>query len=307
MLSGEAEIVVADDPEASERKSRRAARGNVIFHRAFQWHTIRSIGPTSARYLIFKWATAREDESQDDLASSIFDCPELLTGELNKNVKGFIPRLIFESETRYLSKIQGHFSTLGPGAGYEPHKDPYDVVIVLLDGAVETLGRTIEANSMIFHPAREPHGIRNVRKTAAAYLVFEFHGSFSDPLPDFYHSMAEEICKVIPADCKFILVDDAALLTSPKLSHRDLFPFLEHEGAFWGPPPDSETAIKELERLRRRGASFIVFCEPTFWWLEHYKEFESYLRSHYHCASEDQILIVFDLTQPCLDGGKRHK
>lgn len=137
--------------------------------------------------------------------------------------------------------------------------------------------------------------------------MFEFHGAYSDPLPDFYHSIAEEICKVIPDECKFILVDDATLLSSPQLSHRDLFPFLEHEGAYWGSPPDSETAIEELERLLWAGARYIVFCEPSFWWLDYYNEFESYLRSHYHCVSEGQKLILFDLTQQCAGDGKRHK
>ena len=42
MLSGAAEILVVDDPEALEQITRRVTRGNVIYHRAFQWHTIRS-------------------------------------------------------------------------------------------------------------------------------------------------------------------------------------------------------------------------------------------------------------------------
>jgi len=304
MLSGNAEIVVSDTPEASEQKTTRVSRGHVVYHCAFQWHTIRSVGSVPARYLIFKWTADREDEARDPdaLASSVFDCSRLLADDLKK-AKGFRPRNVFESETSYLSKLHCHFSTLGPDAGYEPHKDPYDVAIVLLHGRVETLGATVEANSVIFHPARESHGIRNVRDTAAKYFVFEFHGGYSDPLRDFYRTIAEEICSQIPAECKFILVDDGTLLTSNQLSHRDLFPFLEHEGAYWGPPSDSITAIEELERLRRRGARYIVFCEPSFWWLDYYKEFENYLRSHYRCVSDCQQMILFDLTQQYADPG----
>ncbi len=64
---------------------------------------------------------------------------------------------------------------LQPGAGYEPHADPYDVAILLLSGTVETLDRTLTAPGVIYYCAGEPHGMRNVGQDPARYLVFEFH------------------------------------------------------------------------------------------------------------------------------------
>jgi glycosyltransferase involved in cell wall biosynthesis len=98
------------------------------------------------------------------------------------------------------------------------------------------------------------------------------------------------------ADAKetFILVDESSL--DPDVFARwKTIPFTEREGVYWGPPPDDDFAIKELERLRRAGASFIVFAWPAFWWLEHYAEFNRYLRSQFVCVLENDRLVVFDL------------
>ena len=58
---------------------------------------------------------------------------------------------------------------------------------------------------------------------------------------------------------------------------------------------DDETAIRELERLRRSGASFLAFAWPAFWWLDYYSEFSGYLRAKFPCLLENKHLVVFDL------------
>jgi 4-amino-4-deoxy-L-arabinose transferase-like glycosyltransferase len=48
---------------------------------------------------------------------------------------------------------------------------------------------------------------------------------------------------------------------------------LEEGGIYNGEPTDSEEAIVDLEKLRRRGATHLVFTTNTIWWLDYYKEF----------------------------------
>src|SRR6059036_1810558 len=62
-----------------------------------------------------------------------------------------------------------------------------------------------------------------------------------------------------------------------------------------GKPPDDATAIRELERLRKAGASFIVFIWSTFWWLEYYAGLHRYLRAQFPCIQQDERIVVFDL------------
>ena len=48
---------------------------------------------------------------------------------------------------------------------------------------------------------------------------------------------------------------------------------LEDGGIYNGEPTDSEQAIVDLENLRKRGATYLVFTTNTIWWLDYYKEF----------------------------------
>jgi hypothetical protein len=97
----------------------------------------------------------------------------------------------------------------------------------------------------------------------------------------------------------FIFVDDDQCIDprggSVLLDGRRTLPFLERDGQYWGPPPDDDTAIRELERLRRAGAAFIALAWPTFWWLDHYTEFHRHLRTCFKCVRDNDCLVVFDL------------
>lgn len=107
-----------------------------------------------------------------------------------------------------------------------------------------------------------------------------------------------EVARTIPEGETFILVDEQGFGGDFARGRRAL-PFTEREGAYWGAPPDGETAVRELERMRReRGASFIAFGWPSFWWLEHYGELAAHLRARYDCVLENRRLVVFDLRQP---------
>jgi hypothetical protein len=104
----------------------------------------------------------------------------------------------------------------------------------------------------------------------------------------------KDICDLLPTGSTFILVDDGQL--EPEIGRgRTAIPFLEQSGSHYGPAPDGITAIRELERLRHRGAIFIVFAWPSFWWLEFYSDFRHYLISNFRCAMTNDRIVAFDL------------
>ncbi len=106
----------------------------------------------------------------------------------------------------------------------------------------------------------------------------------------------QEIETLVPPGNQFILVDDATWEPCEVIvTDRRAIPFLEKDGRYWGPPPDDETAVRELDRLRQQGASFIAFASPAFWWLDSFVGFHHYLRTQYRCVLEDDRLILFDL------------
>lgn len=106
--------------------------------------------------------------------------------------------------------------------------------------------------------------------------------------------ITKELVVLIPPRDTFILVDYELFRDELAIGRRVL-PFLERDGQYWGPPPDDITAIQELERLHRLGASFIVFAWPAFWMLDNYSELNRHLRSQFRCVIENELMIVFDL------------
>jgi len=112
-----------------------------------------------------------------------------------------------------------------------------------------------------------------------------------------FHRLREaidDISSVVPSGDTLVLVDEnkwAAL----ELAGRRCVSFMERNGQYWGAPSDDTTAIKELQRLRQSGASFIVFGWPAFWWFDRYSKLHRFLRSQFRCVLENERTVVFDL------------
>jgi Glycosyl transferase family 2 len=104
----------------------------------------------------------------------------------------------------------------------------------------------------------------------------------------------QDLTGVVGAGDTCILVDDDRLRSELAVG-RHVFPFLERDGQYWGPPPDDDTAIRELQRLRQAGARYLVFAWPAFWWLEHYQGLHRYVQSQFARVLENEQLVIFDL------------
>jgi len=87
-----------------------------------------------------------------------------------------------------------------------------------------------------------------------------------------------------------------------RISARKFAPgwhFLENFGAA---PIDSKQAIAELERLRERGAVYLVLTRhQPWWWSERYDNFWSYLDSRYPRVRDTEDYVIFDLGNTALD------
>jgi hypothetical protein len=99
----------------------------------------------------------------------------------------------------------------------------------------------------------------------------------------------------IPPAAHVILVDQNEL-ASTILPGRQVVPFLERQGRYWGPPKNDREALREFERLRQAGATFVVFAWPAFWWLDHYVALANRLRTTWRCVLDNDRLIVFDMS-----------
>jgi len=105
----------------------------------------------------------------------------------------------------------------------------------------------------------------------------------------------EDLTGLIPSGSSFIFVEWDQWGPGQIVAGCRAIPFLERDGRYWGKPLDDLTAIQEIERLRRAGASFMVFGWPAFWWLDYYSDLHRHLRSEFRCVLENERLVVFDL------------
>jgi glycosyltransferase involved in cell wall biosynthesis len=105
----------------------------------------------------------------------------------------------------------------------------------------------------------------------------------------------QTITELIPPGDAFILVDQEWWEAGDSVAGRRRIPFLERDGQYWGPPPDDATAIREVERLRQTGASFMAFARPAFWWLEYYAGLQDHLCGRFPAVVKNDDLVIFDL------------
>ena len=158
LLSGEVELVL-------ESERARLRPGELVYYPAGFAHTLQTTSAEPAMYVMFKWR-GEPGAADRHLSHSRF---ETAGGS----------RMLFEGSTQYLRKLHSHVTVLEPGGGYDPHVDAYDVAIVVLEGALETIGGHAAPHDVIFFPAGEAHGMRNEGDGAARYVVFELHGRTS--------------------------------------------------------------------------------------------------------------------------------
>ena len=115
---------------------------------------------------------------------------------------------------------------------------------------------------------------------------------------------ANELDALVPQDDSLILIDDLQL-PEEIAPGRKVTPFLECNGQYGGPPPDSQTAIAELQRLKHQEIRYVVLGWPSFWWIEEYPQFFEYLETHATVLQNDR-LRVYDL-RPELARGRAQR
>jgi hypothetical protein len=77
-------------------------------------------------------------------------------------------------------------------------------------------------------------------------------------------------------------------------AHRRGWHFLG-DGVYDGNPLDSAQIIANLEKLRSRGATHLVFYEGTQWWLDYYKEFADHLANTATLVEQTRDFTIYRL------------
>lgn len=116
-----------------------------------------------------------------------------------------------------------------------------------------------------------------------------------DPVINRVRQALAALWEHIPSGATVILVDEGQFGGHEQGSDRNIIPFTEVDGVYWGPPSDDAHALNELARLRSLGADYIAFAWTSLWWLEYYVGLRRFLMTtHPHKVICD-LFVLFDL------------
>ena len=171
-LDGQINIVLQEPKYHDQEWTIPMQKGQFAYYPCNFAHTLETVGARPASYLMLKWQNSYRNVHP---VLPFNQYSALDEGEQLQGKEGLSSRLIMQGKTNYLQKFHCHVSSLSPRAGYEPHSDAHDVVIIVLEGEVETLQQRVAPHGVIFYAAGEDHGMRNSGDVEAKYIVFEFH------------------------------------------------------------------------------------------------------------------------------------
>jgi quercetin dioxygenase-like cupin family protein len=171
LLSGGIELIHRKSNDLTKNENKELNKGQFVYYPAYFYHTFIAKSYTPAHVLSLKWKTNSKNKNAG-LNFACFNIPKDLNNQENKT---FLTKTLFEYPTLYLSKLHCHTSLINPGGSIKTHRDMYDVVSIILEGEVETLGEKATPYDVIFYPMSKPHGICNPGNNIAKEVVFELH------------------------------------------------------------------------------------------------------------------------------------
>jgi GT2 family glycosyltransferase len=118
---------------------------------------------------------------------------------------------------------------------------------------------------------------------------------------DLVRRMREQVREALPPDATVIVVSkgDEEMLD---LYGRTTWHFpQDRDGEYlWYYPPDGPGPIVHLEALRVRGGQYLLFPQPSLWWLDRYPRFADHLNRHYRVIVRDESCVIFTLDKKYL-------
>ena len=141
---------------------------------------------------------------------------------------------------------------------------------------------------------------RMLRAVASALLAAAFGISSYHCVLPFYRPAAAglrdlglELREATTPNALIIAADDGDP-TAFYYAHRKGWHFLG-DGVYQGNPIDSAQIIDNLEKLRNRGATHLVFYAGTNWWLKYYREFAEHLAASATLVEETPEFTIYKL------------
>jgi quercetin dioxygenase-like cupin family protein len=159
----------------------RVGPGSLFFFASYDWHAVKNVGDTPAKYFVFNFSSAATAALKDKLplpaapgrmGSAIWNWNDLKVEATKTGER----RAVVSSPTSTLANFSCHVTTLNAGLPPHPsHNHPDEEIVFLSEGQLDvTINGVITRatpGSIIFVSSGEEHGWTNAGDTPATYYV----------------------------------------------------------------------------------------------------------------------------------------
>lgn len=167
LLSGCLDII------GPENRVRVCGAGSFFHHPPGDWHTLQSVGPEAARFLVFKWSRDVPRQEVVNASTLIFDARSWQPANEQPGIQRYRPSEAQPLENR--GRLVTEVIRIAPDTGYPPHTHDHDLMLILLRGQMRGLGHDTSAPAIIYYPAGMPHALAPLSPEPIDLLAFEFH------------------------------------------------------------------------------------------------------------------------------------
>ena len=122
----------------------------------------------------------------------------------------------------------------------------------------------------------------------AAFAMRPFFAPAAAPLRE-----AGLALKDVSAPNSLVIAADDGDPTIFYYAERKGWHFLEEDGVFYGNPLDDAQLIADYDKLRARGATYLVFTFGTRWWLRYYSAFAEHLHQTAETLADTPQFVIY--------------
>jgi 4-amino-4-deoxy-L-arabinose transferase-like glycosyltransferase len=144
------------------------------------------------------------------------------------------------------------------------------------------------------HPALFVRAGFSIALIAFAACVFAYVKRFYEPIAAPMRDAGLLLKNVAEPNAVIVAADNGNPTIFYYAEHKG-WHLLEADGIYNGEPTDSEEPIADLEKLRKRGASLLVFTFDTSWWLDYYDQLRHYVAGNSTVVEETPTFKIYKL------------
>ena len=112
----------------------------------------------------------------------------------------------------------------------------------------------------------------------------------------------DRIDSMLPQGSNFLLIDDEIFRHHLSARRQPFCKVFSKGGSeYMGPPEDDREAMEIIQEFTGSGIRYTVFCQPSFWWMEHYPALERRIDASTRLVHASDLLRIYETIDDAAD------